>query len=99
MFETIEKLRNKPERKKKQIAFTIAFSIAGLIFVVWLSVIYPDFRKTEAQEEEASKLQPSPLSVFGDSVSSGFNAIEDEISGLKETMEEMASSTATSTVE
>ena len=41
MFPLIEKLRQKPSRTKKQIAFVVSFLLAGVIFVIWLSIIYP----------------------------------------------------------
>ena len=45
MFNALEKLRQKPESVKKQIAFAVALSFAGIIFLVWLTVVYPDLRK------------------------------------------------------
>ena len=83
MFNLIEKLRQKSPRLKKQIAFLTSFSLAGIIFVIWLSIIYPDFRQTQANEQKASSLEPSPISAFGETFSSGISAIKDQFSQLK----------------
>ena len=39
MLNTIEKLRERPVAYRKRIAFIIAISITGIIFLVWLSVL------------------------------------------------------------
>ena len=83
MFEIIEKLRQKSPRIKKQIAFLTSFSLAGIIFVIWLSVIYPDFRKTQANEQKASSLEPSPISTFGETLGTGISAIKEQFGKLK----------------
>lgn len=84
MFETIEKLRDKPERSKKRIAFLVSFLFAGIIFVVWLSVIYPDLKRANSQQDVVSKYEPSPLSAFEDSLSNGFVTFGAEIKSLKD---------------
>ena len=83
MFNFLEKLRQKPAYIKKQVAFFIAFSVAGIIFVVWLSVIYPDFRQRQDQQEKISQLEPSPVSSFTQTISSGISGIKDQIGQLK----------------
>ena len=70
MFQLIEKLRQKSEGTKKQIAFLIAFTLAGVIFVIWHSVIYPDFRDNQNLAEKAVKTEVSPLSNFNNNISS-----------------------------
>ena len=84
MFETIENLRQKPDRTKKKIAFLISFSIVGVIFAIWLSVIYPDFRKKEIKANNVAKLEPSPISAFTDTISSGISAIGQQFSKIKD---------------
>ena len=83
MFNLIEKLRQKSPRVKKQIAFLMSFSIALIIFVVWFSVIYPDFRQTQAKEQKVSSLEPSPISTFGQTLGTGITAIKEEFKQLK----------------
>ena len=86
MFDTIEKLRQKPDSTKKKIAFLISFSVVGIIFVIWLSVIYPDFRKKEIKESNIAKLEPSPISAFTGTLSSGVSVIGEQFNKIKDIM-------------
>lgn len=86
MFEYIEKLRQKPEKTKKQVAFLVALTFSGLIFVVWLSVIYPDWRESERKEAKVVKLEPSPMAGFMANLSAGIDGMKDQFSGLKESV-------------
>ncbi len=100
MFKLIENLRAKPERTKKRFAFLVSFLVAGIIFVVWLTIIYPDFMQNQNEVAHVVKPDPSPLSTLGATISNGFGAIGDEYNKMKEAFS--ASSTelsATSTVE
>ena len=83
MFELIEKLRQKPDGAKKRIAFFGALSISGIIFVIWLSVIYPNWKLGQSQEEKVANLEPSPISTFASTISSGFSAIKDQFLQIK----------------
>ncbi|HEY4509118.1 MAG TPA: hypothetical protein VJC13_02445 [Candidatus Paceibacterota bacterium] len=93
MFPLIEKLRQKPSRTKKQIAFVVSFLLAGVIFVIWLSIIYPDFSQRQAKEISASKLEPSPISNFGETFSSGLSAIGAQFSKIKESLSSLSTTT------
>jgi len=93
MFDFIEKLRQKPDRTKKQIAFLVSLLLAGIIFVIWLSVIYPDFKQKQAKESAISKLEPSPLSNFTDTFSSGISAIGEQFNKIKESISSLATTT------
>ena len=84
MFDFIEKLRAKPDRTKKQIAFAVSLFLAGIIFVIWLSVIYPDFSQKQAKQTEVSKQEPSPISNFSDTFSSGISAIGEQFNKINE---------------
>lgn len=86
MFQYIEKLREKPDSTKKRVAFLGAFMVSGIIFVVWLSVLYPSWRNQERKEEAASKIEPSPLSGFAGNISQGFSSMRGEFSKIKESM-------------
>ncbi len=94
MFSFIEKLRQKPDRTKKQIAFLTALFLAGLIFVVWLSVILPDFQRGQKREEAVSKLEPSPIEAFGETIGAGFSSIGEQFGKLKESVTTMVTSSA-----
>jgi hypothetical protein len=86
MFELIHKLRQKPDSKKKQIAFIISLSFAGIIFVVWLSVIFPSWRRDQLRESEASKLEPSPTSAISSTFADGFSAMGEKLKAMKDAL-------------
>ena len=86
MFNFLEKLRAKPERVKKQMAFLISFLIVGIIFVVWLSVIYPDFRQNQLTEQKVKNFEPNPASSFSATFSSGISAIKEQFNKIKESI-------------
>lgn len=92
MFELIERLRSKSDRTKKQVAFLAALFVAGVIFVIWLSVIYPDFRKRQKKNDEVSKLEPSPLGTLGETFKTGFSAIGEQFTSLKESVSSLTTS-------
>lgn len=94
MFGLIEKLRVKPDRAKKQIAFLIAFLFAGIIFVVWLSAIFPSWRQGQLKEAAASNLEPSPISTFIGTFSSGISAISAEFGQLKDSISSFSTAPA-----
>lgn len=103
MFDLIEKLRQKPDRVKKQIAFLVALFLSGIIFVLWLGVIYPDFRRDQSKKESISKSEPSPLGTFKQTFSAGAGAIGEKFSNLKEVIytfsRESFVDTSTTTIE
>lgn len=83
MFQTIEKLRAKPDGSKKKIAFLLAFLFSGIIFVVWLTIIYPDFKNKNQKEAQIVNAGPSPISAFSDTLSSAFSSMGEQISNIK----------------
>ena len=58
----------------------------AIIFVIWLSVVYPSFSRDQIQEEVASSTSPSPLSAFSDTLLTGFSAIGEQFGKIKETV-------------
>ena len=84
MFDYIEKLRQKPEHIKKQIAFLISLLFAGIIFIVWLTVIMPGFEQQKQIDDRVAKSEPSPFSTFIGMLSSGTSAMSDQVSKIKE---------------
>ena len=86
MFYFIEKIRKQPLHIKKQIAFLVAFSTSGIIFVIWLSVIYPNFRNEQKQVQKVASLEPSPISTFRDTLGTAILSIYDQFGKIKETL-------------
>ena len=84
MFNTLEKLRQKPESVKKQIAFAVALSFAGIIFLVWLTVVYPDLRKEKTQNDKLNNLEKIPVTSFTETFSGRFSGIVGEFKKVKE---------------
>ncbi|MFA5888986.1 MAG: hypothetical protein WCW47_01700 [Candidatus Paceibacterota bacterium] len=86
MFELLEKLRQKPDHVKKQIAFLATFFLVGVIFVVWLSVVYPSFKEDQSRQEAVSNLEPSPLETFKETLGTGISAMGENFNKLKESI-------------
>jgi hypothetical protein len=94
MFKLIEKLRAKSERTKKLFAFSIAFFFSGLIFVVWLSVIYPSFKQKQDKLDYVSKLEPSPIGTITEALGGGFSQIGEQFGRLKDAVSSLTSAPA-----
>jgi hypothetical protein len=90
MLDFLENLRNKPARLKKQIAFLVALTLAGVIFVIWLSVIYPNWRAD--QVTTPTPTEPSPLSLFSTKFSAGLSAVSDQFSKIKDVISSFSTS-------
>src|SRR3989344_2334545 len=86
MFDFLEKLRHKPDKQKKQIAFFVAFLFVGIIFVVWLTVIYPDFRQSRVNQEKVANLEPGPFSTFTSQLSNGISSITEKFTEIKDSI-------------
>jgi hypothetical protein len=86
MFSLLEKLRQKPLRVRKQVAFLAAFGIAGFIFIIWISVIYPDWSDDQDRMKQAKTAVPGPADTFGETVRTGFSEISDQFKELKSTL-------------
>ncbi len=63
MFELLDRIREKSESTKRRIAFLLAFFLVGLVFVVWLSVIYPDFKKGADVINQSQSTENSTASI------------------------------------
>jgi hypothetical protein len=97
MFNYLEKLRRKSESEKKRFAFLTAFSFSGLIFVIWLSVIYPSWYKIQTKEDAAAELEPGPIDSLTGIISNGVSSITGTVDEAKVKMNSFSSSTPTST--
>ncbi|MEQ1561221.1 MAG: hypothetical protein ABL899_00695 [Nitrospira sp.] len=91
MFQFIENLRQKPDSVKSRVAFLISFFISGVIFTIWLSVIFPDFKNNQKIEETEKTVGVSPVSTFSDTFSSGFTSLGEQINNIKESVGAMFS--------
>lgn len=83
MLKTIERLRQKSPTQKKRIAFLSALSFSGIIFVIWLSVVYPGFKERSEREANIKNTEVGPFSTFSDIFSSTFISIDGEIQKIK----------------
>ncbi len=94
MFDFLEKLRQKPDHVKKQIAFLATFFLVGVIFVVWLSVVYPSFKEDQSRQEAVSNLEPSPLETFSETFKEGMFTMGENLKALKESITLLSSDPA-----
>lgn len=81
MFDFIEKLREKPDRIKRKVAFLTASCFSVVILLLWISVIYPDFRD---KQQKINNIESSPTSVFGKTIDSGISEFGDRFSKIKD---------------
>ena len=86
MFDYLEKLRAKPDKVKSRIAFLSAFCFAGVIFVFWIGVIYPDWKGNQDKQNNVSKLEPSPIGAFGNTIFANFSVIGEKLKEIKSTI-------------
>lgn len=83
MLNKIEKLREKSPEAKKKIAFLGALFFSGLIFVVWLSIIYPNFKEEKGRKDKVNELHDSPFATFSDLVYSSYLSLKGEANDFK----------------
>lgn len=92
MFDYIEKLRQKPYSTKKQIAFLVSFSFVSVIFIIWVTAVYPSFGKENIDNPDVSE-KFSPFSTFNSVLSQSMGAIGDQISKISGVVASLSSST------
>ncbi len=92
MFDLIENLRQKPDRVKKKIAFSISFSFCLVVFVVWLTVIYPDFKDKQKRKSASSISSSTPVDTLASVFTSSFSKINNQVKQAKQTIQEALSS-------
>lgn len=83
----LEQIRKKPDTTKKWYAFAGALTFSGIIFLMWLTVIMPDFTAEQRQKNAALAKEPSPLDTLKETFSMGANAIGSQVDELKDTTE------------
>lgn len=84
MFEYLEQLRQKPKGVRKRVAFLVSFSFAGLILLVWTTVVYPNFSSKQEKQGKVTSSQPSPFSTFAGAISNGASAITSQLEEVRE---------------
>lgn len=76
----IERLRNKPPKTRKRVAFGTSAAVTSLIFVMWLTVLNHGFvdNGIEAQQLDTNTTQQtaSPLSAFSDNAATAFRELK-----------------------
>ena len=77
MFEIIENIRQKSDREKKRIAFLTSLLFSVIIFAIWISVWYPDWKNHETfSNRYAEPSSLAPLSSISSLFSSGFSEVQ-----------------------
>lgn len=84
MFEIIERVRQKKDKEKKIIAFSVAFSICLVIFMFWVFTVLPDFKKQGEIDKKVQSASNGPSSNIAGFVSDNFNQVKDQLNKLKE---------------
>ncbi|MFA7216760.1 MAG: hypothetical protein WC095_02155 [Candidatus Paceibacterota bacterium] len=89
MFNYLDNLRKKPDSYKKRFSILVSFLVVGLIFVVWLSVIYPDVRDMGKKKAEIRK-DPTPANAFLGNMWEGFRSLEESYGNLGKTVSDLS---------
>lgn len=81
MFQSIEKLRRKPDNLKRSIALWVTIVLFALVVFVWLSSV--NIVNIKKEEKELGQKAPSPISAIKESVSSIFRNADEEVDSIK----------------
>lgn len=88
MFKYLDNLRKKPDYYKKRFSILVSFLVVSLIFVVWLSVIYPDVKNITKKKAEIRK-DPTPTNAILGNIFEGFRSLGDSFKGLNAVVSEL----------
>lgn len=91
MFKYLDNLRKKPDSYKKKFSILVSLLVVGLIFVVWLSVIYPDVRDMGKKKAELRK-DPTPANAFLSNMWDGFRSLGENFGNLNKTVSDLGNS-------
>lgn len=101
LIEIIENSRGRSVAAKKRVALGVAGSVTGVIFIVWLSVLFPRDAGTKiagptalVPDAEAEKWGEM-LTDIGD----GYKSFQDDVSQMGDALSAAAALSASSTVE
>ncbi len=96
-FDWLEKMRNKPIKSQRLIAFAVALSFTGLLFVTWLSVLLPGFfhsRDVAQKNEEKNDTFDTPKDTFVENITSAWHTLGEQFGALKTTVSDVNLSAA-----
>lgn len=89
MFKYLDYLRKKPDIYKKTFAIMVSFFVVGVMFVVWLSVIYPDIKNIGQKKAKIKENNPTAISAFMANVFEGFGSIQESFGELTGSMDDI----------
>lgn len=84
MFDYLEKLRQKPEKTRKRISLLFSLLFVSIIFLIWVTAIYPSFREEKKINDKIANIEVSPFSTFGNLFSESVSSISDQVQKIKE---------------
>lgn len=93
MFEYIERLRRKSDKEKRRIAFFTATLFSLVIFIVWMTVVLPNFKKSNNKIDNVASVSASPTEGFMDAVSNFIGQVKNGIEGLNFEIKSVSTST------
>lgn len=89
MFKYLDYLRKKPDIYKKTFAVMTSFFVVGVMFVIWLSVIYPDIKNVGQKKAKIEENNPTAISAFMANVFEGFSSIGESFGELTNSMDDI----------
>lgn len=86
-----ENLKTKSDKTKKWVALSTAFVISGTIFVIWLSVILPDWNNARIHEAnvDAKISEPSPLKTMSNTIDTATAEVGNQVGQIKSAVSDM----------
>jgi hypothetical protein len=77
MQKYIESLKDRPDHHKRRIAFTASATITAIIFILWVTVIFPSNTRTLAlQSEKQAPVGESPINTLQKGVAQAYEGIK-----------------------
>ncbi len=84
MFQYIDNLRQKPDKQKKRVAFSLAFIFCLVIFAFWYFTVIPDFKKQAEVDKKEEKLNNGPTTSFMSVFSGKIGEMQDQLAKIKD---------------
>ena len=73
----LDRLRNRPDHHKERIAFGLATFFTALVFVVWLSVLFPNGSNDIVAKEKPVEKGETPFTALKNGVAQVYEASKD----------------------
>jgi len=85
MRHIVQRLKEKPEHHRRRVTFAVSGAITALIFIVWVTVIFPSGLASGGVQARETPLRDaeSPLETLRSGVASVFKATESLFSDLE----------------